>query len=46
MIDSMDLVAVLQQGGQEKEEGDTTKRVSIRQRAEEILLAAIRKRKQ
>ena len=45
MIDSIDPVAVLQQEGQEKEEGDTREGVSIQQRAEEIL-AAIRQRKQ
>ena len=46
MIDSMDPVAILQQEGQEKEqEGDTTREVSLRQRAAEIL-AAIQQRKQ
>ena len=48
MIDSIDPIAILQQEGQEKEkeqEGDTTKEVSLRQRAEEIL-AAIHQRKQ
>ena len=42
MIDSIDPVAVLQQEGQEKE---TTREVSLQQRAEEIL-AAIQQRKQ